>query len=287
MRLVAATMVVLLLLAPEASAQVAAGGPARMAPTQAEIAAQASFDTSYLLALYMTQLAEAGTPPSQSDIDEATRQYLTNGAAVTSVPGSGPAADYFRNGAAVTGVPTRGAGAAYFQNGAEVMSYAAPRLAPPPETAAPASSSAVEWNEADAGVPDTTESAGETAPRATSAVPIPQVQTETMASGLTCSPLEIEAAMAIASQFAAPAEPSAASACLPSTASTCAPMPAEREPPAVAELAPHCPPQASLLSRIVPVLGGALFGGLAVVLWSRPRPPRVGRSVPAARSRRR
>lgn len=133
MRRTLSAIVLVLLLAPDASAQpIAAGQLARTGAMQAEIAAQASFDTSYLLALYMTQLAAAGAPPSQADIDEAATQYLTNGAAVTGVPSTGPGAEYFRNGAAVTGVPSSGPGATYFHDGAAVMAYPTPRATPAP-----------------------------------------------------------------------------------------------------------------------------------------------------------
>src|ERR1700722_6552937 len=118
MRRTLTAIALVLFLAPDAFAQsVAAEQPAPTMPTQAGMAVQASFDTSYLLALYMTQLAAAGAPPSQADIDAAARQYLTNGAAVTGVPGTGPDAEYFRNGAAVTAVPNSGPGAPYFHDG--------------------------------------------------------------------------------------------------------------------------------------------------------------------------
>jgi|HubBroStandDraft_4_1064222.scaffolds.fasta_scaffold203513_1 hypothetical protein len=61
MRRTLPAIALVLLLAPDASAQpVAAEQPT--VPMQAEIAARASFDTSYLLALYMAQLAAAGAP---------------------------------------------------------------------------------------------------------------------------------------------------------------------------------------------------------------------------------
>src|ERR1700722_10847689 len=99
-----------LLLARAASAQTLGTQPPRgTVQARSEVAAQASFDTgaqatfdtSYLLALYMMQLQGAGTPPTQADIDEAARQYFTNGAVVTAVPTSGPGAAYYRDGASV------------------------------------------------------------------------------------------------------------------------------------------------------------------------------------------
>src|SRR5271155_4494413 len=100
-RTLAAGVVGLLLLARTAAAQTTTPEPVSPAtpPLQGEgvAAAQASVQTSYLLALYMMALANAGTPPSPADIDEATRQYLTNGAAATGVPSSGPRAAYFTN----------------------------------------------------------------------------------------------------------------------------------------------------------------------------------------------
>ena len=88
MRRTAATSFFVLLLAPSApaQAQVAGGPPAGAVATPVEIAAQASLDTRSLLTGYIAQLAAAGSPPSQADIEEAARLYFTNGAAATSVP---------------------------------------------------------------------------------------------------------------------------------------------------------------------------------------------------------
>jgi hypothetical protein len=278
-----AAVVLVLLLAPEASAQVAAGQPAPTVQTQAGIATQATFDTSYLLALYMTQLAATGAAPTQADINEAARQYLTNGAAVTNVPNSGPGAAYFQNGAAVTGVPSSGPGAAYFHNGAQVMAYyPAPQVTPAPVATgdASASSAGSQSYEEDGGVPSALVGTAEGAPTGAGAAHPPPTSEipagADTATGLTCSPLEIEAAMAIASQFVTAAVPRpSATSCTPSPASNGVPTLAETAPPSAAEPAPICPPGASLLSRIAPALGGALFAGLAVAFWSRPRPLRV------------
>jgi hypothetical protein len=290
-RSLAATILVLLL-APEASAQIAGGQPPRMVPTQAEIATQATFDTSYLLELYMTQLASAGAAPTQADIDEAARLYFTNGAAVTSVPTSGPGAAYFQNGAAVTGVPSRGPGAAYFHNGAEVMAYyPGPQITPAPVARGKASAGLVgsQSYREDAGVQlapiIATAEATPTGAVAASPASASKVPAEaSSATGLTCSPAEIEAAIAIASQFAT-AAPRPSGTCTPSTAPTLAPPLAEMAamtPASAAEPAPSCPPgPSSLLPRIAVALGGAFCGGLAVALWSRLRMvPRVTQRRP-------
>jgi hypothetical protein len=284
MRRVLAAVVVVLLLAPGARAQIAAGPAVRTVPIPAEVAAQATFDTSYLLAGYMAQLAAAGTPPTQADIDEATQQYFTNGAALATVPSSGPGSDYFRNGAAVTGVPTSGPGAAYFRNGAEMTAYSGGRSAPIPEATGAQSASTVETESYNAAPP---EDAGAPAPGAApggvessasrpptvaeAAGATSQVQTASSTpSGLTCTPLEIEAAMAIARQFASVASPAA----------SCPPAVPSRPVASLVETAPTrvvvgpavgCAPEPSILSRVVPALGGLLFGGLAVAVWSRPR----------------
>jgi hypothetical protein len=264
-------IVLVLLLAPDASAQPAAAGqPARTAPMQAEIAAQASFDTSYLLALYMTQLAASGAPPSQADIDEATRQYLTQGAAVTGVPSSGP-------------------GAAYFHDGAEVTAYPTPPGTPAQGATNLAGTGAVASGsyEEDAGTSQAVPTTGEerqTTPESGGAQPAPVSEAEPgpRTTGLTCSPREIEAAIAIGGQFAtATAPPKPAASYAPSTASNPVPSPVEadnaleaaRAP--VAEPAPKCPASPSLLARIATAVAGAVLGGLAVALWSRPRPLRV------------
>jgi hypothetical protein len=276
MRLLPAA-VLILLLAPEASAQTGAAQPLRTVPTQPEIGAPASFETSYLLALYMTQLAIAGTPPSQADIDKATRQYLTNGAAVTGVPASGPGAAYFQNGAAVTGVPSSGPAAAYFQNGADVLAYKPPSGAPPPSATPEAGTSSVEESYAeDAGVQGTVPGAEQVTPvvvaTAEPASPAALQPGASVATGPACAtPDEIEAAMAIARQFQTGTLPPPTSPSTPPTASTPVPSCAKTSPPAATEPAPQCPPGPSLLPRIATALGGALLGGLAVVLWLQPR----------------
>jgi hypothetical protein len=271
MRRALAAIAVLLLLAPQASAQV--GPAARTLPTPGEIAAQASFDTSALLAAYMAQLAVAGNPPTQADIDEATRQYFTNGAAVTSVPSSGPGAEYFRNGAVVTSIPSSGPGAAYFHNGAEVMAYyrePPPSQAPEPPRSAVPTWVASEANEEEAGAPEQPPVA---APARAAAPPAPATEVRTAASapaGPTCSPLEIEAAMAIARQFAAAAAvPSPAGSCPPTTVRPPAPEPIATAP--ASEAGPACPAAPSPGSRVVVALGGVLLGGFAVALWAQRR----------------
>jgi hypothetical protein len=284
-------MVLVLLLEPEASAQVAAGQPARMVPMPAEMAVQATFDTSYLLALYMAQLAAAGSAPSQADIDEATRQYFTNGAAATGVPISGPGAAYFTNGAAVTGVPTSGPGAAYFTNGAEVMAYSPSSVTSAPEaTGVNVALVASERYEQDAGlegaVPNPSDVVA-TGPAVTRPAPPSEVRAEPTATGLTCSPMEIEAAIAIGREFAtAAASPASAAACtapvstsVPSRDETALTF-AAAEPESNSPICPVAPAfsssrRPSLLSRIALALSGAFLGGLAVALWLRPRPIRV------------
>jgi hypothetical protein len=256
--------ILILLLAPEASAQTAAAQPPRTVPIQAEVAAQASFETSYLLALYMTQLANAGTPPSQADIDEAVRQYLTNGAAVTGVPASGPAA-------------------AYFRNGADVLAYERPGGAPAPGATPDAGTSSTETSHAeDAGAQRTVPGGEQVAPGVVAtAEPAPRAVLQagaSMPAGTACATLDdLETAMAIARQFRTGASPTATSPPTPATAPTPVPPCVQTTPPAAAQPAPKCPSGPSLLSRIAPALGGALLGGLAVALWSYPRPLRVPR----------
>ena len=270
MRRLLAALVLVLLVAPEAWAQTSPENALRTLPTQAEIAAQASLPTSYLLSLYMMQLASAGSPPSQSDIDEATRQYLTNGAAVTGVPTGGPGADYFRNGAQATAVPSSGPGAAYFQKGAEALAYYAPRATPAEKPAsevvashvASTASTSSEVEGEDAGVqPASTATASAVAPvRSPSGSPCP-----------TCATLEqIQAALANASRPERSPPPAQTSNAQPATSTGVSP-PTETVPASVSGPAVNCPAVPSPLSRIATVLGGALLGGLAVILWSRPR----------------
>jgi hypothetical protein len=288
MRRTLAVIVAMLLLTPEASAQVAVGQLARIAPTQTEMEALASLDTSYLLASYMTQLAAAGSAPSQADIDEAARQYFTNGAAVASVPSSGPGAAYFTDGAAVTGVPSIGPGAAYFHNGAGVMAYyAAPPVPPAPETTGEAVAPSVgsKSPEEHAGAQRVTASADEAAPMdVPAAQPEPTSEVRSTGgtpTGLTCSPVEIETAMAIARQYATAAtSPLSAVPRGPATASTPI-LPVERAPTVATEPAPNCPPglppgppEPTFLSRTAMLVSGAFLGGLAAALWRRSRPLR-------------
>ncbi len=279
MRRFLAAVCLVLLRAPDAYAQFAPATPVRNAPTPAEIVAQATFDTSYLLAGYMMQLAAAGTPPTQADIEEAARQYLTNGAAVVGVPASGPRAAYFREGASVTSVPTSGPAAAYFRDGAGVMAYQ--RFSAPPNPTGTTESAF------DAGTPPTPEAGSvpadaaipeEAALRAVAPPPDASANGESAPSaavGLTSSPLEIQAAIAIAGQFAAAAaRGSAPSSTPPSIAPPheSAPVHPLAEVVTAREASPsvQCRPM-SLISRLAPALGGALFGGLVVALWSRPR----------------
>jgi hypothetical protein len=291
MRRIVAVIVLLLLFAPEASAQMAAGQPVRMGPTPVELGAQASVDTSYLIALYMTQLAAAGAAPTRADIDEATRQYFTNGAAATGVPASGPGAAYFTNGAAATGVPTSGPGAAYFSNGAAVMAYSPPWVPAAPEATGEARATSV-------GSESLVEDAGSALPSASTEQAVPtsvapsqagassEVRAASTETGLTCSPQEIEAAMAIARQFATvSASLPLATSWMPPTASTAVAPPAAMAPACAPELAPECPPAMasnaprgpSFLSRVAVALSGAFLGALAVALWLRPRPIRAVR----------
>lgn len=288
MRRAVATSLFVLLLAPSApaQAQVAGGPPAGTVATPVEIAAQASLDTRSLLTGYMAQLAAAGTPPSQADIEEAARLYFTNGAAATSVPTTGPRAEYFTNGAAVTAMPSSGPGAAYFHDGAAVMAYS-PAPALPRASQATGEANAVHVgatpSQENAGVPsvgsNTEESAAPAGPAASTPVAAPPTAPST-ATGLTCSPLEIQAAMAIASQFAiASVSPSAVPSDPPAAVPSTGPLPiplgmdssSERT-----ELAPRCAPAPSLLSRVAAAgMGGVFFGGFGVALWLRARPRRV------------
>jgi len=273
---------VLVAAAASAQAQVAGGPPARAAPTPVEVAAQASLDTGSLLAGYMAQLAAAGAPPSQADIEEAARLYFTNGAAVTSVPTTGPRAAYFTNGAAVMAVPSSGPGAAYFHNGAAALAYSpAPTSSPAPQPT----------GEANAGVPPVASNtekpvAPPVAPAETAAGP-PVAAPPTAPSTApepSCSPLEIQAAMAIARQFAiasvpAPAALSGTSTAVPSSSARSAEL-APASTSELAELAPRCPPAPPLLSRVAAAgMGGLFFGGFGVALWLRSRPRRVAKSL--------
>ncbi len=268
MRRLSAAVVLVLLLSRPASAQAPPARPPPISPAAVELNAQSSIDAAYLLAQYMAYLASAGMPPSPSDIDEATRQYLTNGAAVTGVPTQGPAAAYFQNGAAVTGAPASGPGADYFHNGSQVLAYyPAPQPVAPAATAQPAVAA-----ELDAGmVADSAEDAGvPEAPEEAGAAPLAPTPTETAPTPASTSSVPVSPPVetpAVQSE-AMPAPPLVASSCPPCGVASATEAPAA---------APQCPPATSRLSRIATALGGALGGGLAVVLWTRPRSPRPRR----------
>ncbi|MGH7434728.1 MAG: hypothetical protein ACRENE_03560 [Polyangiaceae bacterium] len=268
----------LLLVAPAALAQTYGGQPpatsqpARAQPLPVEVAAQASFDTTYLLATCMRQLAQAGgSAPSPAEIDEAARQYFTNGAAATGVPTTGPGAAYFRNGASVTGVPTSGPGAAYFRDGAELFAYYPPPGSP--MSGVDAGGVAVAPDSGVAPVtppPPPPPVAPPQSAAATTDVGAPH-DGGSLDAGPTCSPRELEAAMAIAKQFAA-ASVSAAAPPPP----VCPPqqgMPSPGPPPpspAAARAANGAPARTSAaLAPVVSAFGGAVFGGVAVALWGR------------------
>jgi hypothetical protein len=273
MRRAAMTLAIVLLTAREASAQGPASQPPLVASPQGQLAAQTTFDSAYLLARYMTELAAAGAAPSQADIDEAARQYFTNGAEAMGVPSSGPGAAYFQNGAEVTGVPSTGPRAAYFRNGAEVMAY---RVSPPAMASqeTPRSSVAIIGTkppDEDSGArPDAANSddAGENAD-GNGLGPTSESKSGIATSGVACPPSEIEAAMGIAGQFA---KNSAPPAVIPWVSLGTATEPTPLITPSCpAPTVPVCTPRPSLWSRLGPGLGGAFLGGLAVALWSRPR----------------
>jgi hypothetical protein len=271
MRRFLAALVAVLLLAPQASAQTAATPHPAPLPPPPAIAAQvgaASVETSYLLALYMAELANAGTPPSQSDIDEATRQYLTNGAAVTGVPGSGPASAYFQNGAAVMGIPSSGPGAAYFHNGAEVLAYPSPRAA---GTVAPATQPGGETGPTAVGIMPAPEDAGALDAAEEAETGLTPVQVLPVGSGISPVPTAPAESPPNPATTAPSPAPSPAPSCAPCIASS--PEVVRVTSALPAEPAPTCPPGPSQLTRLATALGGVLFGGLAVVLWTRPRPP--------------
>ena len=94
----------------------------------------------------------------------------------------------------------------------------------------------------------------------------------------TCATVEqIEAALANASKperSPPPAQTSQTANGEPAPSTGVSPA-TETVPIAATAPAVDCPSGPSPLSRIATVLGGALLGGLAVVLWSRPRSLRV------------
>jgi hypothetical protein len=209
MRAFVAALGLLLLVPARADAQLTYVPPTAqppVTPAYGSPAAQSASETSYLLTLCMVQLASQGAPPSQADIDRAANDYFTNGAAVVAVPASGIGGTYFQNGSEVLGVPSSGPVAEYFRNGASTTAYPSPAFgaygapAGPPDAGAPearttqpaAQGAPAEGAEPDAGVP-----------------PPPEAQPTARPSGLTCSPSEIEAAMAIAREYAVATEPAA------------------------------------------------------------------------------
>ncbi len=250
MRRILAAMAFALLLAPaDAFAQGYLRPPASGPPApQNAVANQAGVDTAALLTLYMRQLASTGQAPSQSDIDEATRQYFTNGAAVSTVPTSGP-------------------GATYFQNGAAVMSYGGspsptPTAVSPTGTVQPAAVAAQVPPVVPVPVPQPVPvSPPAEAPTAAEAEPTAATTTANNAAGVT----EAQAANPTSPPAAAPVINISAPAPVQPLVQTIIVPGAEPEPVL------QCPAPPSFLSRIAPALAGLLFGGFAVALWSRPR----------------
>jgi hypothetical protein len=254
-RLIAAT-VLILVLSPKAWAQGYARPPAAPPPIPGQTATPASYDTAALLAVYMSQLASSGRAPNQSDIDEATRQYFTNGAAASTVPTSGP-------------------GAAYFQNGAGVMSYGAspsptPTAVSPTATApapsAPAPAPPVVAPPVTVYAPSDTTTAApspdDTSPPASTTPGVTEAQAASpMSQAAAASPAPV------AAQPPAPAAPPIYQTILVSTPQAPAPEP---------DSAVQCPPAPSALGRVASAFGGLLFGGFAVALWLRPRMIRGG-----------
>jgi hypothetical protein len=268
----AATVLALVLCAPAAFAQGVGGPVGRALPTRAEVAVQASYDTSYLLELYMAQLASAGTPPSQADIDEAARKYFTDGASVTAVPSRGPAAAYFRDGAQV--LSYEGAQQIYGSTQAATPAAAPAAMDDAGATAVESNGSEV----ADAavqGAPGNSDEQPATAV-ATPSEPFPTTGEEAGAStaqGPSHRTLEIEAALAIARTFgtATPPGPPAT----PSPGAATAESPAGEAELVATDALLACPRAPTAFSRIAAALGGVLFGGLAAALWLRPRALRV------------
>jgi hypothetical protein len=231
------------------------GGSARQEPGSTAIAAQATFDTGYALALYMQRLAAGGSAPTQADIDEAARVYFTNGAAATGVPTTGPGAAYFKDGASVTAAPSAGAGAAWYHNGADVLTY---RAVPAPPPAPP--SQAPEVTPFDAGVveavaPVPTASAPLAAPRPAASAATPAAANS---PGPTCSSQELETALAIGKEYA--------------LASPMAPL----APPPVTETVPVAEPPPRAAPAPAPVPGPPCVCASAPTLWSRVAPPLAG-----------
>ncbi len=276
MRHVAAVFGLLLLQAPMASAQTAAPPPYRHV---------AASEASYLLASYMAQLASAGTPPSQADIEQATQQYFTNGAAVYGVPASGPASAYFQNGAAAMAYPPA-AGVSGASGAAAGASAGLDGGAPSGDRGSNDSGEQEAGALASAAQDDASPSSPSSPSLATETGGPPTARIRPAAPGVAgpnCATLdEVEAAMAIASHFEPPSSSPGSSTS--STASTAAPagaptVPASPSPPeeTAAEPALRCPPHPSALTPVATALGGVLFGGLAVVLgsrWSRRQLPR-------------
>jgi hypothetical protein len=258
-----ALVLVLAPLAPKAWAQGYLRQQVQPAMTPGQTAAQATYDNATMLALYMSQLASSGRAPNQSDINEAARQYFTNGAAVSTVPTSGP-------------------GAAYFQNGAAAVSYGAapaPTVPPPTATVQPAAVYAPPAAPALQPVPVPVPPS---APDDTTTVTTSAPETQTIASnapGVT----EAQAANPTSQAATAPPPPAAnpypPAPVQPLYQTILVSTPLAPEP----ELALRCPAEPSLFSRIGPAFGGLFLGGLAVALWSRPRMIRTRRSDVASK----
>jgi hypothetical protein len=270
------------LIASNAWAQTRPAPGAISSSEAAELAAQASLSTSYLLALYMEQLAAAGTPPTQADIDAAAHAYFTNGAAATGVPATGPGAAYFHDGAGVTAAPSSGPGAQWFHQGASALAYPAPATVPPSPSPSPPSAAQASvpadagldagedgrGEEADAGQ-DASISPASTPPLPSETAAMPHVPaTPTVAastSSLTCSPEELETALAIGKKYALAAAP--AGSAHPGGDAGAAPAPASSAGGGSAS--PTCTAGPPAWIRIGTLVVGGALAVVGAIAWLR------------------
>ncbi len=87
------------------TAAAAPAAPTPAGPTTQQLQQQLAAQQQLLWLLYQTQLAASSPAPNAQQLARITSEYFTDGAALTTVPSSGPGAAWFHDGAAATSMP--------------------------------------------------------------------------------------------------------------------------------------------------------------------------------------
>jgi hypothetical protein len=207
----------------------------------AAIAGQAgAWDAYAWMTAAQAQQYATRMPPAQ--LEQAREQYFTNGAAVMSVPTSGPGAEYFSNGAEMLATPA--------------TSWVEGPLAAPEAPAASASATAATTPPA----PSTSASAPPAPSTSASAPPVPSTSASAPSAPSTGAPDSSGAAPAPASPEGATAEADAGSAAPHATATASPEAAAPELPLATGAPPPPLPPGVTMMQGSSPVREPASSG---------------------------